>query len=358
MTRVGPLTGPGTSTERLGFLSTDLGICFKGRNPGQYVYLFGDTFTGLGVGRGEWMSPVVLVGGSFDPDKVIELSAPGGGKARQAWAYDHYPFQQPTVTWLPTDGITVGDKMYLHAMNHRVLGNVAQHAVYSSVDGGMNWKLCAGSAEPGSASGGDPLREVWTIEHGSDGYIYRYSTAFDRRHPIVLYRARVENFPRADAWQPWGFRGGSWAWGNPATPVLAGSFGEMAARRIEGKVVLSCFNAGRYRGEVRVLDSFTSDITAARVRVIPQGVSWPQDGQGDNLAQLYGVYVHPASTLDKMVILASQWDTGSREGWPYRVVQFTLDDFGYPPPPVAPPRTPNLAQALRDAWNALMRRHG
>ncbi len=59
-------------------------------------------------------------------------------------------------------------------------------------------------------------------------------------------------------------------------------------------------------------------------------------------AQIYGGYVHPASTLDELHLLVSQWNTTT--GDPYRVLQFTtrLDAPVTPPAP-----TPSTALPLR-----------
>ena len=41
------------------------------------------------------------------------------------------------------------------------------------------------------------------------------------------------------------------------------------------------------------------------------------------MAQLYGPYVLPGSTLDDLHLLCSQWNTG--EGWPYHVQQYRVE---------------------------------
>lgn len=348
-TRVGPVTGPGTSTENLGMLATDLGICWEGE-AGRYFYAFGDSFTGPRMGQGEWMSPVILCSGNPDPRRPIQFAAVREGRARQAWDYDH----AGGTTWLPSDGIYLDGAHYLHAMEHKGLGQIVRHAVFVSENDCATWSLAPGSEAPGSARrGGDGLTEMWTLLDGHDGYVYRFSTAFDRKHPLVLYRARHGDFPHADRWQPWGWRNGAWTWGNAATPVLEGRFGELCARWVQGKLVLSFFDAAAYTGGVKVIDAPTADLRAAPTHTVLRGVGWHQDGRDGVQAQLYGVYIHPASTLRELTVLASQWNTSpGAGGWPYRVVQHLADVSAH----VAPPRLPPALARLREALATILRR--
>src|SRR5262245_43250679 len=69
--KVVDVTGP-RLTERWGVTSTDLGASAVAPN-GKLVSVFGDTFSGRGVGRGDWRSPVVLIGtGDADHEIVYE----------------------------------------------------------------------------------------------------------------------------------------------------------------------------------------------------------------------------------------------------------------------------------------------
>src|SRR5262245_6413682 len=49
---VGDITGPGI-TDKWGVTCTDLGVCAVAPN-GKLVSVFGDTFSGLAVGQGDW----------------------------------------------------------------------------------------------------------------------------------------------------------------------------------------------------------------------------------------------------------------------------------------------------------------
>jgi hypothetical protein len=58
---------------------------------GKLVSVFGDTFSGRRVGRGDWRSPVVLIG-TGDATRPIRYERAGGPDpdyARQLWHYVH-----------------------------------------------------------------------------------------------------------------------------------------------------------------------------------------------------------------------------------------------------------------------------
>jgi hypothetical protein len=45
------------------------------------------------------------------------------------------------------------------------------------------------------------------------------------------------------------------------------------------------------------------------------------------LAQPYGGYISPGSTLDRVRVFISQWNTMARGGTPYRVIQYAVNPF-------------------------------
>jgi hypothetical protein len=61
---------------------------------------------------------------------------------------------------------------------------------------------------------------------------------------------------------------------------------------------------------------------------------WPEPAENlplpfDNrIAQPYGGYISPGSTLDELRVFVSQWhNTDPRERAPYRVIQFAVNPF-------------------------------
>lgn len=106
----------------------------------------------------------------------------------------------------------------------------------------------------------------------------------------------------------------------------------MSIRQIDGKTVLSYFNGSTGNMEVRVADDPTGLGTAPVTTVVRADV-WPDPAehlpppQDNRLAQPYGGYISPASTLEDVRVFVSQWNTESREHAPYRVIQFAVHPY-------------------------------
>jgi len=307
------LTGPGTSSKAFGVGGTDLGIAVR-QPDGQIAYIFGDTFENDGVGGPGWRSPVLLRAAGGHPDGCIQFtSAAGGSYAKQILDYEH---NAEHSTWLPSDAITIGGRMYLHFMVNQTLGTVLWSEIAYSDDNGENWSL-SGTTWSGAENQG--LRQLWTWERGDDGFVYTLSTAFTRDRGIILHRVPEAQLLDKSAYEPWGYAAGRWAWGNPATEVLTGKFGEMSLRKVQGKWLLSWFNAEDYDITIKVFDGPTSNLYEATTYKPIKGGDWCCEAE-TTIAQLYGGYIHPDSTLHDLHLIVSQWNTATN--WPYHAMQF------------------------------------
>ncbi|MFI6937663.1 DUF4185 domain-containing protein [Streptomyces sp. NPDC050418] len=320
--KIRDLTGPGLTTAYR-MEATDLGI--PARTPdGRMLFVFGDTFEQAHVGGGWWRSPVALWSDTTDLASGVRWSgAVGGAAAEQLWFYEH---DNPVFsTVLPSDVITVGGSMYLHVMVNQGLHNVVWTEIWRSDDSGAHWYHTGAKFAP-DAHGG--LFQCLSWGQGNDGWIYVYSTAFTRSRPIILTRVRADRIADPGAYEPWGYRNGAWGWGNPATPVLEGKFGELCLRPLGGKWVLTWFNAGDYRIDGMIMDYPTSNLYTAHRRTLIHGGEWGQEDDS-HVAQLYGGYIIPGSTLDDLHLAVSQWNTA--QGWPYRVMQHRIQGFASAP---------------------------
>lgn len=330
--KVADLTGPGLTDGPLLMTSTDLGIPVPTAD-GRLVFFFGDTFDGLGVGKGVegrdawWRSPTALYSTTTDLSAGVTWSGaagPPGEGAQQLWPYEHNNGEYTTI--LPTDGITIGTTTYLHViLNNGDLGNVVRTELWRSDDFGATW-VYTGAQWPADALGGMFQQLSWSL--GSDGYVYIYSTGFQRDKPIIMQRVRAEAIADPAAYETWGFVNGAWAWGDPdaghpATPILEGQFGELCLRPVhaEGKWILTWFNKGDYRIDAIIMDTPTSDLTVAPRHTLLWGTDWGNEDD-THVAQLYGGYLIPGSTLNDLHLAVSQWH--SEDGWPYRVMQFRI----------------------------------
>lgn len=326
--KVCDLTGPGI-TDRFGVGGTDLGTTAAAPD-GRLVSVFGDTFRRAGVGGSGWRAPVVLFA---DPASVHDGmrwtgSAGRGAAARQVVRYVHRGVRrhrgwryQRVTTVLPTDVITIGDVMYLHVMVCRELGDVRWTELHRSRDNGRTWRPTGVRWAPDHLGG---LFQMLTWERGDDGYVYAFTTGFQRAHGLVLHRVPEQRILDRAAWQSWGFDGTGWGWDRPASVALDGRFGELSLRRIDGRWVLVAFDEEHYRIDVRVLRAPTDDLYRAPCATVLQGCAWgAEDHASGRVAQLYGGYSLPGSTLRELELVVSQWNTA--EGWPYRAMQFRAD---------------------------------
>ncbi|CAM3248727.1 DUF4185 domain-containing protein [Stackebrandtia soli] len=319
VTKVADLTGPGLTT-RFRMEATDLGI--PATTPdGRTLWVFGDTFEAAHVGGGWWRSPVALYSTTTDLAAGVTWSgAVGGEHAQQLWHYDH---DNPVFsTVLPSDVITIGGTMYLHAMVNKGLGNVVWTEIWRSDDSGATWVHTGAKFDPNLHGG---MFQMFTWGLGNDGYVYVYSTGFQRNKSLILHRVPADRIADPAAYEPWGWRDGTWAWGHAPTPILEGAFGELCLRPLGGKWVLTWFNAGDYRIDGIIMDTPTSNLYTAYRRTLVWGGAWGNE-DGSHVAQLYGGYVIPGSTLNDLHLSVSQWNTAN--GWPYRVMQHRVQGFG------------------------------
>ena len=318
------LTGPGL-TDAFGVGGTDLGATVAAPD-GRLVSVFGDTFERPTVGGRGWRSPVVLFAdpASVRTGLVWTGSAGPGRYAHQVVDYRHRRRWEGchVVTVLPTDLICVGDVIYLHVMVCRELGHVWWTELHRSTDNGVSWEP-TGTRWPGGQHGG--LFQMLTWELAEDGWVYAFTTGFQRAHGLVLRRVPADRLTSPDAWEPWGFDAAGWAWGKPATVALPGRYGELSLRRVADTWLLCVFDEGGYRMDVLELPHGpTADLHVAPRTTVLRGCRWEDEDHDRGLvAQLYGGYILPGSTLDELHLVVSQWNTATN--WPYHAMQFVAD---------------------------------
>lgn len=322
ITRLKTVTGPGITT-RFRMEATDLGA--PAVTPdGRILVIFGDTWEDAAVGGGWWRSPVGLYA---DPDRKLKhglewTSAVGGEEAVELVEYDHSG--NPVSTILPGDILTVGETMYVWVMVNHGFGNVDHTEIWTSQDSGEHWERTA-EMFPGDHLDGFSQQCTW-FAHPTDGYVYLLTTGFQRDKEVILQRVPQDSILNPDAYETYGATGEGeqqqWAWGNAPTPVLGGHVGEMCLRIVEDKWVLTWFNAGLYRVDMLLANSPEEIRTPAFAETILWGCGWGQEDH-ERVAQLYGPYILPGSTLDDLHLLCSQWNTGA--GWPYHVQQYRVE---------------------------------
>ena len=329
--KVCDLTGPGI-TDRFGVGGPDLGATVRAPD-GPLLSVFGDTFENAGVGGPGWRSPVILFA---DPD-----SRPGGLRWTGSAGPGEYAYQVVDYThdgyrrvgrsgfaWrqispvLPTDLITVGDDVFLHVMACRGLGNPRATELHVSHDGGRTWDP-AGCRWPGAHLDGLFQMLTWEVDAAGE-WVYALTTGFQRDRGLLLQRVRPDRLADATAWEGWGWDGATWDWGRTPTEVLPGAFGEMSLRRVPAAAgragwLLRVLDAGHY-----LLDHPTANLHTAPRATLVHGCGWGDEFHGaGRVAQLYGGYTVPGSTLEDLHVVVSQWNTATN--WPYKAMQFRAD---------------------------------
>lgn len=331
--KVTDLIGSGF-TDAYSVGGADLGMPALTPDGSRILAIFGDSYESAGPMTGiGWRSPIGLYAAASGWENGLDwVGAAGTTGDTPKYAGQLVPYVHNSTilyngvpyfitTQLPSDVISIGATMYMQVMACEGLGNVHWTEIYQSTNQGNTW-TSTGTRWDGSYLNG--MFQSLTWERGSDGYVYCLSTGFQRDKGLILSRVPEGQLTTKASWQTWGFAGGVWAWGNPPTEVLAGAYGEMSLRKIGAKWVVVGFDEAHYRIDARVVDSPTADLTVAPMKTLVTGGAWgSEDHSRGIVAQLYGGFPIPGSTLANFHFIISQWNTTS--GYPYRSMQFKGD---------------------------------
>jgi len=328
--RIGPTAGTGTPTRDYGIGATDL--CEFMEFPSGILQICGDSFAGQGVGFGGWWSPIAL---HVETDSIED---PTGARYDGVMGVDKPLLADPPppgTSQLPTGVVQINRENYMLVTTTRDLIVESSRLVKADPAQG-NWPTIPGSVRDAAYEGTrqsqisgyyDPIPKP----DSQTGWVYVVANNFDRSGPMVLYRARPETFADRASWQGWSsLPGPDGGWGKMPTSLWPDKIGEMCVRQIDGKTVLSYFNASTGNMEVRVADDPTGLGTAPMTTVVFAS-EWPDPAEHlpppevNRLAQPYGGYISPGSTLDELRVFISQWNTMPRGGTPYRVIQFAVN---------------------------------
>jgi len=326
--RIGPIAGTGTPTGEYGIGATDL--CEFMEFPTELLQVCGDSFAGQGVGFGRWFSPVAL-----HVDRT-SLDSPGGIVYTRVTGVDQPLLADPApagASQLPAGVVEINRQNYLVVTAASSLTPVSSRLVKAEAGQGL-WQTVPGSQRDAGYLGGtqsqvsgyyDPIPTA----DSATGWVFLVANNFDRSAPVRLFRVPPGDFTNRAKWQGWA---GAAGWGKPAIPLWGDRVGEMSIRQIDGMTVLSYFNGTTGNIEIRVSADPTG-LGTAPVTTVVRADAWPDPADtlpdpGDNtLAQPYGGYIAPGSTLDEVRVLVSQWNTASRDRSPYRVIQFAVNPF-------------------------------
>lgn len=227
------------------------------------------------------------------------------------------------TTAIPSDVFTVGPTMYMHLMRG-VIHETHHTDFWRSDDNGETWQyLCQW---PGGLHGGQFQQKTYAV--ADDGYLYVLSTAFDRdvTSGLLLHRVRQDAPGDPAAYEPWGYAGGAWAWGNPPTTVTSPRrWGEICFRAMGGGYALTWLNMSPLDIRAQIFATPTSDLftTAEQTMIVP---TVPGRETGNAVASPYGGFIVPGSGVDGLHIVVSQWYDAQN----YRVMQYRVNGLDGP----------------------------
>lgn len=227
---VAQLTGPGdpsiNDTAALGDVwGTDLGSTFM--YGGEMYMIFGDTF---GAGKSDWRSNTAAVLTDDDPgdglrfDRMIEDYP---GHARELLPAKRIDFDEITV--IPTYGVAVGDRMFLHYMSVSHWSDPgrwdlgASGWAYSDA-AGASWTRDEQATWPGDSNFG----QVAIEQH--EGHLYIFGIPGGRFGGVHLARVIPEDLLRIGTYEYWD--GSDWVGGDPdaAAEIVPPTVGELSVR--------------------------------------------------------------------------------------------------------------------------------
>lgn len=334
MPNLGAITGVGITTG-VQMEAADLGIFRWDPQRGAIAAVFGDNFS-LWRMQGEWQSPSIIM---YDNQlQVLGIPTVTGiaseGMRRQCWDYPHNNADYSTI--LPCDLIRLQGIWYMAAMVTAGLGH-EKRTVFWQSHNLVEWQktdpyVSLAHLDANMRPVGHPGNTMLTFDQIGD-WVYIFGTGgLSRDKPIYLWRCKAGTFPHG-LWEPWGMDHVGWAWGNAneSSPIIAGRFGELSYRVIQGNSVLSFFDAERYCQTALCAVAPTDNWARANRVDYAFGMDTPQ---------LYGGYIAPGSRLDEldgMRFAVSQWNTANND--PYHVLAFsaTLQAAGPLVEPAAPP---------------------
>jgi hypothetical protein len=262
-----------------GVEGTDLGHTFT--YDGKIYMIFGDTF---GVAKSDWRSNVAAVSSDDDPsdgltfDRMIE-DAPGHAKE----LLSSKKFDNDEITVIPTYGIAVGDRMYLHYMSvnhwdepgHWTLNGSG--LAYSD-DGGETWTKDPNAVWPGDSNFGQvAITQV-------DDYVYFFGIPGGRYGGVKLARIGQDKLLEVDAYEYWD--GASWQTGDEQAGklILPPPVGELSVRwnSYYKKWIMMYLNETKFGAVLRTADCLTGPWSDEQIIAV-----------SDDYPQLYAPYLLP-----------------------------------------------------------------
>lgn len=279
---VAQLTGPppGINDTHANWMvyGTDLGSTFM--HKGEIVLVFGDTF---GVDGRMWRSNVLGFSSDDDPSDGVTIDrmlTDTYGHAVEILPSKKIDYEEMTV--IPTYGISVGDRMFLHYMSVSHWGapghwDLGRSGFAWSDDDGETWTYATDRVFAGDSNFGQVAMEEY------EGHIYIWGIPGGRYGGVQLGRVVPEHLLELDAWEYWSH--GDWVTEiDTAEQIIPPNVGELSVRwnSYYQKWIMMYLNDPRGLIELRTADSITGPWSEASIAA--RAIDYPA---------LYAPYMYP-----------------------------------------------------------------
>ncbi len=336
VTRVSRVTGATPSGETLPnpnrtdvlyqVYGTDLGIMWdKGNN--EVFVLFGDTYgegwggNGAGPADADWRHNVLAISSDRTPSDGLSFSTmiqDTPGHAKELLSSKRIPLDEETV--IPTAGVTVGKRHYIHYMSINHWGPPGRwftnhSGIAYSDDEGQTWKKDGNVMWINDKTKWDNNFQMAAFVKDG-GYVYMFSTRNGRFGNVYLARVPENKMLSMKAYEYWD--GKRWK-PDPklAQPVAKGPAGELSVvyNSHFKRWIMVYLNEERHALVMRDSPSVTGPWTGEKI--LAKSADYPA---------LYGGFIHPFfNDGTELYFNMSQWE-------PYNVffmkATLTEDDRG------------------------------
>lgn len=302
------LPNPNETKANYALGGTDLGIAWEATTDPAHpkvMVLFGDSFDdwgGNGGGGGGWRGNVMGISEDTDLSDGLAFTKMIADPATPNYAKElihsaHNTSGSGDYTTIPTAGISVGDRHYIHYMQIKNWGangrwNINFSEIAYSDDEGQTWTN-SGVKWPSASKFG----QAAFLKDG--GYVYMFGTPAGRFDGIYLARVAEADMLDGTKYEYW--NGADWTPNDEAAAVriVEGPVGELsvAYNSYYDKYIMAYLNEDRAAIALRS----SSELTGG----------WSGESEiatGEEYPALYGAFIHPWSLQGKdLYFLMSQW---------------------------------------------------
>lgn len=314
------LPNPNQTHIKYNVNATDLGIMWD-KGDGEIFIALGDTYgkcwggSGAGPETAEWRSNVLAVSNNRNPEEGLIFSkmiTDGLGSAKELICAERVYGREWTI--IPTAGVTVGNKHYLHFMSiHRwgTDGNGRWKTNYSGVaiseDNGHTWVKSEQLKWENNKEYDNRFQQAAFVKE--DGYVYMFTTENGRHGDIYLGRVIEEKIEFKDEYRYWD--GSNWVEDERAAmPITNGPAGELSvAYNSYYKKWIMIYLSPKHDGLV-LLSSQSLTGPWSEEELLVSRNDYPR---------VYGGFIHPSFNDGKQLYFnMTQWD-------PYNVFWMKVD---------------------------------